>query len=393
MRSTTLSARVLAFLGAAFLSACGGGGGGSSSPAPTAPAPKLVISATSSAQLGQVTSGFRKVDKLAVVVKDDKGVVQPGVDVVWSSNDSTAWTYPAQTPTDSNGAASVYWVAGDQQRAAEVTATVTNSAGSTRVAFNGSTSLPITPPRAGHRWDIFFETTGREAATAFRVDVTIEAEGPSTYFSTLGWFGGPGSVFGGYMGLQRGGDLFASQLHFGVWDGPTTKARVVGSPPASTRCDPFGGEGNGVKCRVNYPWAVGDNIRFEVREQVVGGLSRMTAIATNLKTGLRTELATIEQGSKSDMTSTVAFVEPFVVPATESTCARQPLRTMRMENVQYEVGGAWKPFTKGTAVAEEPTTACANTRLEKLASGGLRAIAGGSTSGGVPVSTQPFTLP
>jgi hypothetical protein len=61
-----------------------------------------------------------------------------------------------------------------------------------------------------------------------------------------------------------------------------------------------------------------------------------------------------------------------------------------MENVQYLVGGTWKPFLNGLAAASEPTTSCANGLFQLLPGSAFRFIAGGTTSGGNPVSRHYF---
>ena len=104
---------------------------------------------------------------------------------------------------------------------------------------------------------------------AFYVEATVEPSPPGTYVSAIGWSGG-------YFGLQelRDGKTVAI---FSVWD-PTKGDDPKAVKPeervellhagAGVRIKRFGGEGTGGQCLVDFPWAVGEPVRFLVRAEV-----------------------------------------------------------------------------------------------------------------------------
>jgi hypothetical protein len=104
---------------------------------------------------------------------------------------------------------------------------------------------------------------------AFYVEATVEQSTPGTYVSAIGWSGG-------YFGVQelRDGKKVAI---FSVWD-PTKGDDPKAVKPeervellhegAGVRIKRFGGEGTGGQCMVDFPWAVGEPVRFLVRAEV-----------------------------------------------------------------------------------------------------------------------------
>lgn len=104
---------------------------------------------------------------------------------------------------------------------------------------------------------------------AFYVEGTVAQSTPGTYVSAIGWSGG-------YFGVQelRDGKKVAI---FSVWD-PTKGDDPKAVRPeervellhegAGVRIKRFGGEGTGGQCLVDFPWAVGEPVRFFVRAEV-----------------------------------------------------------------------------------------------------------------------------
>ena len=104
---------------------------------------------------------------------------------------------------------------------------------------------------------------------AFYVEATVEQSTGGTYVAAVAWSGG-------YFGVQelRDGKKVAI---FSVWD-PTKGDDPKAVKPeervellhegAGVRIKRFGGEGTGGQCMVDFPWAVGEPVRFLVRAEV-----------------------------------------------------------------------------------------------------------------------------
>ena len=104
---------------------------------------------------------------------------------------------------------------------------------------------------------------------AFYVEAKVEQSTPGTYVSAIGWSGG-------YFGIQEVRDGKKVAI-FSVWD-PTKGDDPKAVKPeervellhegAGVRIKRFGGEGTGGQCMVDFPWVVGETVRFLVRAEV-----------------------------------------------------------------------------------------------------------------------------
>ena len=104
---------------------------------------------------------------------------------------------------------------------------------------------------------------------AFYVEATVEQSKPGTYVSAIGWSGG-------YFGIQEVRDGKKVAI-FSVWD-PTKGDDPKAVKPeervellhagAGVRIKRFGGEGTGGQCLVDFPWVVGEPVRFLVRAEL-----------------------------------------------------------------------------------------------------------------------------
>jgi hypothetical protein len=124
------------------------------------------------------------------------------------------------------------------------------------------------PARAARSVHLQWSATECEA---FYVEAKVVQSTGGTYVSAIGWSGG-------YFGIQelRDGKKVAI---FSVWD-PTKGDDPKAVKPeervellhegAGVRIKRFGGEGTGGQCMVDFPWAVGETVRFLVRAEVLG---------------------------------------------------------------------------------------------------------------------------
>lgn len=148
------------------------------------------------------------------------------------------------------------------------------------------------------------------------VNVFVEARW--TYYCVLQW-----DV--GYVGLQLDGDLFHRQAHFAIWDQPEGKAQVVAKPPV-VRADRFGGEGTGVKLRMEYEWQEGLTYEFKVCAQQTGARTLFAAsLRCLIHGGKVVPLGTVGLPGNHTFGRVTSFMEdlsPTPAPTVESVAYR-----------------------------------------------------------------------
>lgn len=131
------------------------------------------------------------------------------------------------------------------------------------------------PARAAR--SVHLQWSAAECET-FSVEVTVGQTTPGSYFMAIGWSGG-------YFGIQELSDGNKVAI-FSVWD-PTKGDDPKAVKPEErvellhegegVRIKRFGGEGTGGQCMLDFPWAIGETVRFLVRAElheapgIVGG--------------------------------------------------------------------------------------------------------------------------
>ena len=135
------------------------------------------------------------------------------------------------------------------------------------VAVNASESIGGKIPARAAR-SVHLQWSAAESE-AFYVEVTVERSTPGTYVSAIGWSGG-------YFGIQEVRDGKKVAI-FSVWD-PTKGDDPKAVKPEErvellhegegVRIKRFGGEGTGGQCMVDFPWVVGEPVRFLVRAEL-----------------------------------------------------------------------------------------------------------------------------
>ena len=121
------------------------------------------------------------------------------------------------------------------------------------------------PARAAR--SVHLQWTAPEAE-AFYVEATVEQSTGGSYFMAAGWSGG-------YFGIQEGRDGKKVAI-LSVWDPTKGDDPKVVRPEdrvellhegEGVRIKRFGGEGTGGQCMADFPWAVGETVRFVVRAE------------------------------------------------------------------------------------------------------------------------------
>ena len=146
---------------------------------------------------------------------------------------------------------------------------------------------------------------------------------------------------------------------------------------------PFGGEGSGQACELEYPWIVGGTYRFEVTETQMNGASAFSLHVTDLETGARRFVGTLRYATIADLSYVAMFVEDFWNLA--GHCLAQAVRGAAIRRAMMRIGGSWQPLRTGllTRHSEDAgnpgTPPCANLAV-RAHDAGLEVVMGGRTS-------------
>ena len=221
------------------------------------------------------------------------------------------------------------------------------------VEYKTFSVAPPRPPQSSIR--AFVESS--PDATGYSIDLTPLAEPTKTFYAALRWDAA-------YAGLQRTGSRYDRQLQFAVWDEPEGPATIEDAGDG-VFCGRFGGEGVGVKCETDYPWAVGGTYRFEMTEEVSDGVSLFSLQVTDLGSGESRYIGTLRFGRKADLYWFATFVEDF--ERSQPTCLDQPVRSAAVRRAMARTpNGEWVPIVRATLdpqpedSANPGTPPCAN---------------------------------
>lgn len=127
---------------------------------------------------------------------------------------------------------------------------------------------------------------------------------------------------GGYAGMQTNAGPDRLFL-FSVWD--TTEYRV-GS--AGSFCQRFGGEGEGISCRMWHTWTAGHSYRFHYRAEGSGWIG---LTVTDTTSGTSFKLGSILVGADRLSPGSVSWVEYYRWSDSRSSCASEPYSRARFE--------------------------------------------------------------
>ena len=267
----------------------------------------------------------------------------------WTSDEHSGWVFPERGRTDEDGVVTGTWIPGFPGFG-KLTLHYSEGGEERIVEHN---TLAVAPPRPP--WSSVAAQVFTPLSTGFSIDMT-PLEDPERTFYAVQW------GIAGYAGLQRTGDLFDRQLQFSMWDegGPA----VVVEAAEGVDCDDFGGEGTGVRCRVDYPWSVGRTYRFEFTQADSRGISLVSLRVTDLTTGDERFIGTLA-GHERMGDQFFLFNEDFVRDA--PTCLDQPVRAVAYRRGRVRTTAMrWRPVVEAR-LDQEPrdfanpeTPECAN---------------------------------
>ena len=341
------------------------------------PVPRIAAVVPMVSSLGPTEAGKQAPDEVVVTVEDDRGEPVSGATYRWGADEYSGWVYPPEGTTGPDGRVSAIWIAGSPGTGS-LTLTATN-------AVSARTAEIVTESVASQRRPSGAINVHMRSGSAngYSIDLTPLTEPGGTYYAAIQWDGG-------YTGLQRAGSRYDRQLQFSVWDADGVDARVI-QRSEDVICSPFGGEGTGQKCELNYPWRVGATYRFEVTEEELDGGSVMTLHVTDVAADQRRFVGALRYGRRANLSWMNMFVEDFLNRA--PTCLSQEVRSAAIRRAMARIDDSWQPITSGILSphredAKNPgTPACANVAARDHPAG-LEIAMGGRTAGGPLIERQ-----
>ncbi|MFJ3089426.1 ricin-type beta-trefoil lectin domain protein [Streptomyces sp. NPDC086838] len=173
---------------------------------------------------------------------------------------------------------------------------------------------------------------------------------------------------GAYLGMQSNGGSKRTLL-FSVWDVSEAKAGSTGS-----WCQSFGGEGEGMSCRMNLDWTAGHRYTFTVAAEGDGWFG---ATVADTATGASYKLGTIKTpASAISPSGMVDWTEYFEWNDPRATCYDQPFSDARF-GVPTGNGGT---VTASVSSTSNSGNACASmTRTDVSAGATVQNLAVGNS--------------
>jgi hypothetical protein len=298
-------------------------------------------------------------EPLRATVQVEPGRPLLGASVTWDTGTGGGWVFPHAATTDANGVVSASWIAGIADSQSIVASSGPVSSSRTILAEQNRT-------RAN---SIYLDSSAPAEAMGFRAEFTPLFDHPRTFYAVLIWDGA-------YAGLQRGGDLFDRQVHFSVWNADGVDAIVMDS--ATSVCHPFGGEGTGQKCRLEFPWEIGRPYQFEMVAELGESHADYAVTFRDLESGVSIPVATLRFGARPNLGWITAFVEDFGPQA--ASCLTTAPRGGIIARREVRVDDVWQRVATARFQAVDNLSHCANV-LAHVQDGGIFFGTGGDLVG------------
>lgn len=184
-------------------------------------------------------------------------------------------------------------------------------------AVVGGTST-ASPAHAGETpgtysyWSFEGATGLSDATYGITIDEHPGQQSQIYWSNQVSWNNGPG----GYAGMQTNADQDKNLFLFSVWD-------VFEAEPGSegSWCERFGGEGEGMSCRIWHEWTPGQTYRFRYQHEGGGWWSMRVR---NTSTDQSFVLGRIKVGAQRLAPDSVSWVEYYRWSDPRSSCLTEP---------------------------------------------------------------------
>lgn len=230
------------------------------------------------------------------------------------------------------------------------------------------------PARAARSVHLKWEAAECEA---FYLEAAVEKSTRGSYFMACGWSGG-------YFGIQEVNDG-KKVVIFSVWD-PTKGDDPKAVKPEErvellhegegVRIKRFGGEGTGGQCMADFPWAVGETVRFFVRAELQGAKTAYSGWVFDPRAGAWRHLVTFRtRNDGKRLRGLYSFVEDF----RRDTKSADEERRARFFNAWTKPAAAWEATTLSRFTASRADWEARDTINAGLATQGYFLATGGGT--------------
>ncbi len=389
----------------------GTGGGTGTAPCPAGSTITAVTTSAGYANYGNVfgssyyqanTPSTANPKKIQIKVTK-AGAAVSGCEVGWSTAARNGWVFPDSKTTNASGFISAYWTAGDLSSQVATASINLSGGGTSQTSITGSAQ-----PGPQTRGDSIHLTSYPGGSyTEYKVQVTPQVVGPTTYFATQGWEGA-------YGGIQFTSTA-QNKVIFSVWDVDESRKAEFKSTGACNEIVGFGGEGTGTSCRLSLPPSkygavaglpndymlkVGDTYQTHLvitfPTDCGGTCADYTFYFTDVTRGLGpVSLGTQRYKQKANNTYNYSFVEDWSSSAGD-TCISAGARTARFHSIQAKIGGVWKAVTSGTfdgVYRPDNTEVCSNYYGGVVSTGNFLLSSGGSALVSRPLFGGSMSLP
>jgi hypothetical protein len=213
---------------------------------------------------------------------------------------------------------------------------------------------------------------------AFYLEAAVEQTTPGSYFMACGWSGG-------YFGIQELADGKKVAI-FSVWD-PTTGDDPKTVKPEErvellhegegVRIKRFGGEGTGGQCMMDFPWVVGETVRFVVRAEAQGAKTAYAGWLYDPRAKRWRHLVTFRTRADGKLLRGLySFVEDF---RRDRRSADEVRRARFFNGWAKPAGGEWKAVTEARFTASRAEWEARDTINAGVTAAGFFLATGGET--------------
>jgi hypothetical protein len=201
-----------------------------------------------------------------------------------------------------------------------------------------------------------WKVTSSQNYTALSQELQITQKAPGTFWASSWYF--TGVNYGGYMGLQTSYDGTGNEIAiFSVWNATT----------GSSSCKPFGGEGVGMSCTINYPINTTHQYKLLLSKGTNNSSGQTwNAYVLDVNTSTQTLIGSVQAPSSvTTFTLPANFTEYFGNAV--STCNDVPVSminwyqpALTAVNSYYPTNATYSNYTRGSCTGGSASSALLN---------------------------------